>query len=88
MWKSKAKLLRTGGKEDAHGRLGAVYHDPSIKNRQPKQVLISAAASGILINDLVSIMESCKETFIVADTVEDNIFQFFPLVKVIRPSRL
>jgi len=75
-WKSKEEELRTGGKEDAHGSLGAVYHDPSIKNRQPKQVFTSAAASGILINDLVSIMESSKETFIVADTVGDNIFQW------------
>eukprot|EP00090_Calanus_glacialis_P046596 TRINITY_DN9229_c0_g1_i1.p1 TRINITY_DN9229_c0_g1~~TRINITY_DN9229_c0_g1_i1.p1 ORF type:complete len:1000 (-),score=433.85 TRINITY_DN9229_c0_g1_i1:164-3163(-) len=75
-WKSKEEELRTGGKDDAHGSLGAVYHDPNMKNRQPKQVFTSAAASGILINDLVSIMESSKETFIVADTVGDNIFQW------------
>ena len=73
-WKSKEEGLRSGGKDDAHGSLGAVYHDPNMKNRQPKQVFTSAAASGILINDLVSIMESSKETFIVADTVGD-IFQ-------------
>ena len=36
----------------------------------------SAAASGILINDLVSIMEKAKDTGIEADTVEDNIFQW------------
>ena len=67
-WKSKEEELRTGGKDDAHGSLGAVYHDPNMKNRQPKQVFTSAAASGILINDLVSIMESSKETFTVAYT--------------------
>jgi hypothetical protein len=47
-----------------------------MKNRQPKQVFTFAAAIGILINDLVSIMESSKETFIVPDTVGDNIFQW------------
>ena len=36
--------------------------------------LFTSAACGILINDPVSIMESSKETFIVADTVGD-IFQ-------------
>ena len=45
-----------------------------MKNRQPKQVFTSV--SGILINDLVSIIESSKEIFIVADTVGDNIFQW------------
>ena len=47
-----------------------------MKNRQPKQVFTFAAAIGILINDLVSIMESSKETFIVPETVGDNIFQW------------
>ena len=73
-WKSKEEELRTGGKDEAHGSLGAVYHDPNMKNRQPKQVFTSV--SGILINDLVSIIESSKEIFIVADTVGDNIFQW------------
>jgi len=75
-WKAKEEQLRSGGKEDAQGSLGAVYHDTSMKNRQPKQVFTSAAASGILTNDLVSIMESSKETNILADTVGDNIFQW------------
>jgi len=75
-WKSKEEELRTGSKDEVHGSLGAIYHDPSTKNRQPKQVFTSAAASGILINDLVNIMESTKETSIVADTVGDNIFQW------------
>jgi baculoviral IAP repeat-containing protein 6 len=75
-WKAKEEELRSGGKDDANGSLGTVYHDPSIKNRQPKQVFTNAAASGILINDLVNIMETTKETSIVADTVGDNIFQW------------
>lgn len=36
----------------------------------------SAAASGILTNDLVSIMDSAHMTGIMADTVDDNIFQW------------
>jgi len=75
-WKVKEEQLRSGGKEETQGSLGTMYHDPSIKNRQPKQVFTSAAASGILTNDLVNIMESTKETHIVADTVGDNIFQW------------
>jgi len=75
-WKVKEEELRSGGKDDGNGSLGAVYHDPSMKNRQPKQVFTSAAASGILTNDLVNIMETSKDTRIVADTVGDNIFQW------------
>jgi len=75
-WKAKEEELRSGGKEEGSGSLSAVYHDPSMKNRQPKQVFTSAAASGILINDLVNIMETTKETSIIADTVGDNIFQW------------
>ena len=36
----------------------------------------SAAASGILTNDLVQIMETAGNTGIEADTVDDNIFQW------------
>ena len=36
----------------------------------------SAAASGILTNDLVNIMETVKATGIEADTIDDNIFQW------------
>ena len=32
------------------------------KGRQPKQIFSSLAASGVLINDLIDIMESVKET--------------------------
>ena len=54
-----------------------LYQGPDTgKGRQPKQIFSNNAASGILINDLVSIMETVKETGIVADTVEDNIFQW------------
>lgn len=78
-WKSREDSLRAGaGTEggDQAGSLGQVYHDPSIKNRQPKQVFTSAAASGILTNDLVAIMEDKSNTSIKADTIDDNIFQW------------
>ena len=72
----------------AGGSLGQVYHDNTLKNRQPKQVqeerevstynynyitsqvFTSAAASGILTNDLVSIMESREGTAVLAGTVQ------------------
>ena len=54
-----------------------MYQGPDTgKARQPKQIFSSNAASGVLTNDLVQIMESVKDTGIVADTVKDNIFQW------------
>jgi len=64
------------------------YQDPSIKGRQPKQVFSTDAASGILINDLVSIMESATETGIHADTIDDNIFQWNVKIKNFASSNL
>ncbi|XP_023334729.1 uncharacterized protein LOC111706168 [Eurytemora carolleeae] len=83
-WKAKEEELRAesrNGKcadqEDSAGlSLQEVYHDPSLKNSQPKQVFTSAAASGILINDLVAIMQTRGVQGVVADTVDDNIFQW------------
>ena len=70
-WRIKEDQMRAGsGTEDE----SYVYHDN--RNRKPKQIFTSAGASGILINDLVSIMETCGETGLVADTVGDNIFQW------------
>ena len=57
----------------------SLYQDPSSSTgpkRQPKQVFSSEAASGILINDLVSIIETAAGTGITVDTIEDNIFQW------------
>ena len=78
-WKAKENQIRSGETGEAGvggGSLGQVYHDSNLKNRQPKQVFTSAAASGILTNDLVLIMESKEETAVEADTVADNIFQW------------
>ena len=76
----KSSPEKTSGSknEDAESdkSLQQLYHDPRIKNRRPKQVFTSAAASGILTNDLVSIMSSTHVTGIDADTIEDNIFQW------------
>jgi len=75
-WKAKEQELRTGSLNEAQGSSREAYSEPNVSNRKPKQVFTSAAASGILINDLVNIMECSKDTFIVADTVGDNIFQW------------
>ncbi len=87
-WRQKEAQLRAAVKKSSGNNANSVeldleessisqlYHDPSIKGRQPKQVFSTDAASGILINDLVSIMESSERTGINADTVEDNIFQW------------
>jgi len=81
-WKIKEEELRSitngsvsNGVEGSKS-LQQLYHDPNMKNRQPKQVFTSAAASGILTNDLVSIMEASESLGIRADTVDDNIFQW------------
>ena len=42
---------------------------------QPKEIFSSTAASGILTNDLVNIMETVKETGILAEPIKDDIFQ-------------
>lgn len=92
------RLSDGGGLGNDDKTLQQIFHDPSTKNRQPKQVrwddrmesernrcanqtfvlkvFSSTAASGILTNDLVSIMESAKTTGIDADTINDNIFQW------------
>ena len=73
-WKAKEEEMReSSGKVDS----GSTLHpDSNLKGRQPKQIFSEQAASGILINDLVSIMETVGETAIRADSVEDNIFQW------------
>jgi len=81
-WKAKEEEMRQENKkgrmveQEEAPSLQEVYHDPSLKNSQPKQVFTSAAASGILVNDLVGIMETKGSQGVVADTVGDNIFQW------------
>ena len=65
-----------GGGAESDKSLQQLYHDPRTKHRRPKQVFTSAAASGILTNDLVSIMSTSQVTGIDADTIDDNIFQW------------
>ena len=79
-WKRKETELREEVKKSENGKedktASQLYHDPSFKNRQPKQVFTDAGASGILMNDLVAIMESVNDSGIEADTIGDNIFQW------------
>lgn len=76
-WKLKEDELRDeSGKKKIRTLDSTLHPDSNLKtsSRQPKQIFTSAGASGILINDLVNIMETVKETHIVADSVDDNIF--------------
>ena len=76
-WKLKEDEMRDeSGKKKIKTLDSTLHPDSNLKtsSRQPKQIFTSAGASGILINDLVSIMETVKETHIVADSVDDNIF--------------
>jgi len=75
-WKLKEEQLRNAADGKESSGSSTLHPDQNLKSRQPKQIFTSAGASGILINDLVSIMESVKETHIVADSIEDNIFQW------------
>ena len=67
-WKAREDQMRAEAVSKGNVGNGQFY--------QHKQVFTSAAASGILANDLVAIMGSQEETGIKADTVEDNIFQW------------
>jgi len=76
-WRQREEEMRAEKTEKELRDSSGLYQGPDTgKGRQPKQIFSNNAASGILINDLVSIMETVKETGIVADTVEDNIFQW------------
>ena len=69
--------MRTEKAEKADSSSGSLYQGPDTgKSGQPKQIFSSNAASGILTNDLVNIMETVKETGILAEPIEDNIFQW------------
>ena len=82
-WRLKEAALRAERKKHFDDELTSedlsLYQDPSSSTgpkRQPKQVFSSEAASGILINDLVSIIETAAGTGISVDTIGDNIFQW------------
>lgn len=75
-WRQKEEELRMEKAENADSSSRKLYQGPDAgKVRQPKQIFSTNAASGILTNDLVKIMETAKETGILADTIGDNIFQ-------------
>ena len=56
-WKAKEDELRSLAAKEQESTL---HPESNLKSHQPKQIFTKAAASGILINDLVSIMESSK----------------------------
>lgn len=56
-WKAKEEELRN---QAAAREKSTLHPDSNVKSHQPKQIFTKAAASGILTNDLVSIMESTK----------------------------
>ena len=56
-WKAKEDELRDRAAKEQDSTL---HQESNLKSHQPKQIFTKAAASGILINDLVSIMESSK----------------------------
>ena len=56
-WKAKEEELRERAAKEKDSTL---HPETNLKSSQPKQIFTKAGASGILINDLVSIMESSK----------------------------
>ena len=66
-WKQKEDQLRSAKAEkleSSSSSSSSLYGAgaDTAKGRQPKQIFSSLAASGVLINDLIDIMESVKET--------------------------
>ena len=63
-WKAKEDELRAEKAEKLESSSSSLYGAgvDTAKGRQPKQIFSSLAASGVLTNDLVDIMETVKET--------------------------
>lgn len=70
-WRMKEAELRAITKQPKTSDM----FDGNVKDH-PKQVFSNSAASGILMNDLVSIMESKHMTGINAEPISDNIYQW------------
>ncbi|XP_069681648.1 baculoviral IAP repeat-containing protein 6-like [Periplaneta americana] len=70
-WRLKEAELRAATKQPKTSDM----FDGNIKDH-PKQVFSNSAASGILTNDLVAIMESKHKTGISAEPIEDNIYKW------------
>ena len=62
-WKAREDELRAAKAEKVESSSSSsLYGADTSKGRQPKQIFSSLAASGVLTNDLVDIMETVKET--------------------------
>ena len=70
-WRLKEAELRAATKQPKTSDM----FDGNVKDH-PKQVFSNSAASGILTNDLVAIMETKHKTGINAEPVEDNIYRW------------
>ncbi|XP_014667326.1 PREDICTED: baculoviral IAP repeat-containing protein 6-like [Priapulus caudatus] len=66
----KAKLSSTGAE------IQGVFQASSQEKEAVRQIFSTSAASGILTNDLVKIMESEEVTGISAEPIDDNIYQW------------
>ncbi|XP_033606327.1 uncharacterized protein LOC111861733 isoform X3 [Cryptotermes secundus] len=71
MWRIKEAELRAATKQP---KMSDMF-DGNVKDH-PKQVFSNSAASGILTNDLVAIMESKHKTGINAEPIDDNIYKW------------
>ena len=63
-WKAREDELRAEKSEKLESSSSSLYGAgaDTAKGRQPKQIFSSTAASGVLTNDLVDIMQTVKET--------------------------
>lgn len=70
-WRLKEAELRAANKQP---KMSDMF-DGNVKDH-PEQIFSNSAASGILTNDLVAIMESKHKTGISAEPIEDNIYKW------------
>lgn len=80
-WRLKEAELRAASKQPKTSDM----FDGNIKDH-PKQVFSNSAASGILTNDLIAIMQSKHETGINAEPIEDNIYRWAVYLSAFDPA--
>jgi ubiquitin-protein ligase len=80
-WRLKEAELRAATKQP---KMSDMF-DGNVKDH-PEQVFSNSAASGILTNDLVAIMESKHKTGINAEPVDDNIYRWAVFLSCFDPQ--
>jgi len=77
-WATKEKEVREKlkAKVGPSGAEANAFHLTGQEKDQAKQIFTSSAASGILTNDLLKILEKHKQGGFTADAVDDNIYQW------------